>query len=89
MWGLILPLVLLIFWLECGYSFRAITVPGKAWIGRTSVIRMNAESMSLKDKLSADMKEAMKAKEKARLGAIRAIQVAIKQKEVDDRVEVT
>ena len=46
-------------------------------------------SMNLKTTLSADMKEAMKAKEKLRLGAIRAIQTAIKQKEVDDRVEVT
>ena len=46
-------------------------------------------SMSLKTTLSKDMKEAMKAKEKLRLGAIRAIQTAIKQKEVDDRVEVT
>jgi uncharacterized protein YqeY len=34
------------------------------------------------------MKEAMKAKEKTKLASIRAIQTAIKQKEVDDRVEV-
>jgi uncharacterized protein YqeY len=35
------------------------------------------------------MKEAMRSKEKERLAAIRAIQTAIKQKEVDDRVEVS
>lgn len=47
-------------------------------------------SMSdIKGRLSADMKAAMKAKEKVRLGAIRAAQTAMKQKEVDDRVEMT
>lgn len=50
----------------------------------------NLSMMSdLKSTLSADMKAAMKAKEKLRLGAIRAIQTAIKQKEVDERIEVT
>lgn len=48
-----------------------------------------SSSQSIKEKLAADMKEAMKSKEKIRLGAIRSVQVAIKQKEVDDRVEVT
>ena len=42
----------------------------------------------IKAKLAADMKESMKAKQKERLSAIRAIQTAIKQKEVDDRVDV-
>lgn len=47
-----------------------------------------ATPSEIKVKLNSDMKEAMKAKEKERLGAIRAILTAIKQKEVDDRVVV-
>jgi hypothetical protein len=43
---------------------------------------------TMKVKLSSDMKSAMKAKEKERLSAIRSIQTAIKQKEVDERIEV-
>ncbi len=42
--------------------------------------------MSLKDRVTADMKAAMKAKETARLGAIRLLLAAIKQKEVDERI---
>lgn len=42
----------------------------------------------IKARLAKDMKDAMKAKEKEKLAAIRAIQTAIKQKEVDDRVVV-
>jgi uncharacterized protein YqeY len=45
--------------------------------------------MSLKAKLTDDMKTAMKAGEKDRLGVIRLILAAIKQKEVDERVEMT
>jgi uncharacterized protein YqeY len=37
---------------------------------------------------SVDMKEAMKSKQKVRLAAIKAIQSAMKQKEVDDRIVV-
>jgi len=44
--------------------------------------------MSLKARITDDMKTAMKAKETARLGAIRLLLAAIKQKEVDERVEV-
>ena len=44
--------------------------------------------MSLKTQLTDDMKTAMKAGEKARLGVIRLINAAIKQKEVDERVEM-
>ncbi|MGG6462268.1 GatB/YqeY domain-containing protein [Solilutibacter silvestris] len=44
--------------------------------------------MSLKTQLTDDMKAAMKAGEKARLGVIRLINAAIKQKEVDERVEL-
>jgi uncharacterized protein YqeY len=42
--------------------------------------------MSLKDRVTADMKAAMKAKDTARLGAIRLLLAAIKQKEVDERI---
>jgi uncharacterized protein len=41
---------------------------------------------SLKDRITEDMKGAMRAKDAARLGAIRLLQAAIKQKEVDERV---
>ena len=44
--------------------------------------------MSLKAKISEDMKTAMKAREAARLGAIRLLLAAIKQKEVDERIEL-
>ena len=45
--------------------------------------------MTLKAQLTDDMKAAMKAGEKERLGVIRLINAAIKQKEVDERVEMT
>lgn len=45
--------------------------------------------MSLKTQLTEDMKTAMKAGEKDRLAVIRLINAAIKQKEVDERVEMT
>jgi hypothetical protein len=44
--------------------------------------------MSLKAKISEDMKVAMRARETARLGAIRLLLAAIKQREVDDRIEL-
>ncbi len=42
----------------------------------------------LKDRITADMKSAMKAKDKDTLKAIRMILGAIKQKEVDERIEL-
>jgi uncharacterized protein YqeY len=42
--------------------------------------------MSLKDRITDDMKTAMRAKDSVRLGAIRLLLAAIKQKEVDERV---
>ena len=44
--------------------------------------------MSMKQQLTDDMKAAMKAGEKHKLGVIRLINAAIKQKEVDERVEL-
>ena len=44
--------------------------------------------MSLKDQITEDMKSAMRAKEVTRLGAIRLLLAAIKQREVDERLVV-
>lgn len=44
--------------------------------------------MSLKDQITEDMKTAMRAKDSARLGTIRLLLAAVKQKEVDERVVV-
>jgi hypothetical protein len=45
--------------------------------------------MCLKNKITEDMKAAMRAKETARLGTVRLLLSAMKQKEVDERVELT
>ena len=42
--------------------------------------------MTLKERISEDMKAAMRARESARLGAIRLLLAAIKQKEIDERI---
>jgi uncharacterized protein len=44
--------------------------------------------MTLKAKITEDMKAAMKAHDAARLGTIRLLQAAIKQREVDERIEL-
>lgn len=44
--------------------------------------------MSLKDRITEDMKAAMRAKETERLGTIRMITSAIKQREVDERIQL-
>lgn len=44
---------------------------------------------ALKQRISDEMKAAMRAKDKRRLGVIRLILAAIKQKEVDDRSELS
>ena len=44
--------------------------------------------MTLKERITEDMKAAMRAKEAAKLGAIRLLLAAIKQKEVDERIEL-
>jgi uncharacterized protein YqeY len=45
--------------------------------------------MSLKQQINDDMKAAMRAKETARLGAIRLLLAAMKQREVDERIELS
>jgi uncharacterized protein YqeY len=42
--------------------------------------------MTLRERITADMKTAMRAGEKDRLGLIRMLQAAIKQREVDERI---
>ena len=42
--------------------------------------------MSLKERITEDMKAAMRAKDSERLGTIRLLQAAIKQREVDERI---
>lgn len=44
--------------------------------------------MSLKAQISEDMKTAMRAKDMQKLGVIRLLQAAIKQREVDERIEL-
>ena len=46
-------------------------------------------SVSLKTQITEDMKTAMRARETARLGAIRLLLAALKQREVDERIELT
>ncbi len=45
--------------------------------------------MTLRERINEDMKTAMKARDSEKLGAIRLLQAALKQKEVDERVEIT
>ena len=45
--------------------------------------------MSLKAKITEDMKSALRAKDAPRLSAIRLLLAAIKQKEIDERIELT
>jgi len=45
--------------------------------------------MGLKEQITEDMKNAMRAKETEKLGTIRLLTAAMKQKEVDERVELT
>ncbi len=45
--------------------------------------------MSLKEQITEDMKAAMRAKDSGRLATIRLLTAAIKQKEVDERIELS
>jgi len=45
--------------------------------------------MTLKARVTEDMKDAMRAKDSARLSTIRLLLAAIKQREVDERIELT
>jgi uncharacterized protein YqeY len=45
--------------------------------------------VSLKSRITEDMKAAMRARDSARLSAIRLLQAAIKQREVDERIDLS
>jgi uncharacterized protein len=45
--------------------------------------------MTLRERINDDMKTAMKARDSEKLGAVRLLQAALKQKEVDERIEIT
>ena len=45
--------------------------------------------MSLKERITEDMKNAMRAKDTARLSAVRLLLAAIKQREVDERIQLS
>jgi uncharacterized protein YqeY len=47
---------------------------------------MNAPASTLKDRITDDMKSAMRARETLRLSAIRMLLAAVKQREVDERI---
>jgi uncharacterized protein YqeY len=47
------------------------------------------DAMGLKEQITEDMKNAMRAKEAGKLGTIRLIIAEIKRKEVDERIDVT
>src|SRR5688500_564762 len=50
--------------------------------------RLKSPMSSLKDRVTEDMKAAMRAKDAERLGTIRMITSAIKQREVDERIQL-
>jgi uncharacterized protein YqeY len=49
---------------------------------------LKENTMALKDQITDDMKTAMRAKDSERLGTIRLLLAALKQKEVDERIEL-
>src|SRR5574340_477441 len=57
-----------------------------AGVARSGRRRARGQPMSLKERISDDMKAAMRARDSARLGTIRLLLAAIKQREVDERV---
>ena len=44
--------------------------------------------MSLKEKIDQDMKQAMRAKDRSRLGSIRMLRAAIQRREIDERIKL-
>src|SRR5690606_33677730 len=59
---------------------------GRAFAFRADHHTADGASMNLKERINEDMKAAMRARDSERLGAIRMLQAAIKQKEVDERI---
>jgi uncharacterized protein YqeY len=52
-------------------------------------LEFSEDEMSLKEQISAEMKQAMRDKDVPKLGTIRLLMAAMKQKEVDERIEIT
>lgn len=57
-------------------------------MARYGALRFWETQLTLKDRITEDMKTAMRAKDAERLGTIRLLLAAIKQKEVDERIVV-
>jgi uncharacterized protein len=57
--------------------------------GRCPMPELPETNMPLKSRITEDMKDAMRAKDAARLSTIRMLLAAIKQREVDERIELT
>ena len=67
----------------------ALAAPEKPAWGRSSrLFTSPGEHHDLKERITEDMKTAMRAKDSERLGTIRLLTAAMKQKEVDERVEL-
>jgi uncharacterized protein YqeY len=57
-------------------------------VSNTPFVTHQEPPMSLKEQITEDMKTAMRAKDAERLGTIRLLLSAMKQKEVDERIEL-
>jgi uncharacterized protein YqeY len=53
-----------------------------------TLVETGSLEMSLKERITEDMKAALRARETAKLGAIRLLLAAIKQREVDERISL-
>ena len=76
---------LLLFFIVAWFAATTVAFHFNGGVMRRHVMRL----YDVKTQLNGDMKNSMKNKEKEKLSAIRAIQTVIKQKEVDERIEVT
>lgn len=70
--------------------FRAEFSPSSKYCYYKSILykRLPVSVMTLRDRITEDMKQAMRSKESARLSAIRLLLAAIKQREVDERISL-
>jgi uncharacterized protein YqeY len=73
--------------LQGNAGFVVSVIPKDACLRKSTICR--GQTMTLKQQLTEDMKTAMRSGDKARLGVIRLMLAAIKQHEVDERVEQT
>lgn len=87
--GLVICVLLCLYCVQ-GFTFHY-GIPRISYLSNGVASKRHSSILlsSIKDQLAVDMKNAMKLKEKLKLSTIRSMQVAIKQKEIDDRVEVS